>query len=113
MTEEQISSIREEMNYCRRNMVALGNELHKLHKAREQLLEVYFSWKDRFVKLDTKLAMETKLVVLGRGRRSETVDSIETVLKDPDKAKKLIELLRDEIGNGAEQMAPNVPLTNV
>ena len=112
MTDSEISSIREEMNYCRRNMVALGSELHKLHKAREQLLEVYFSWKDRFVELDTKLAMETKRTILGRGRKSETVDSIEAVLRDPDKAKKLIELLRDKIGNEAEQMTPNVPLTN-
>ena len=115
MTEETMSSIKEELRQCRREMVSIGDKLRKLNLARLQLLEAYFGWKDRFDELNMQLALETKLTVVGRGRKSATVDQLEAIMQDPKKAKQLLTLLKED-GNGrfeeAEPLTPNVPLTN-
>lgn len=112
MTEDELASLKRNRQECKDHIVTLQDELHRLDKARKQLLEVYKDWKLRYEELDMQLALETKLTIIEPKKKSS--DPIEKLAKDPNKLQKLIDALSAELlkSKEAKQLTPNVPLTN-
>ena len=103
MTEEEKDLLKETKARSARSMVSIGKELKELAEAKKRLLDMYFDYKRRFEDADMKLALETKLTVVKRGRKSETTDSLEAVLQNKEKVKKLIILLREEVNSCTQE----------
>jgi len=99
MTEDEKLSLEEEMDLCLNHLRFYAAVLDSLNREKEKVWTKYCEWKKRYEDADMKLALETKLTIVKRGRRSETADSLETVLADKEKVKKLIKLLREEVTN--------------
>jgi len=97
MTEGEISSLEEEKNLCLGKLRAYTSTLTDLNRQKEEVWSKYCEWKERYEKADMKLALETKLTVIKKGKGRE--DSLHTILKDKKKVKELIRLLKEELAN--------------
>lgn len=96
MTEEGILSLEEEKSLCLEKLRIYIRELTELNRQRKAIWPEYRKWKKRYEEADMALALEDKLTIVKRGRKSDIADSLEIVLQDKEKVKKLVELLREE-----------------
>lgn len=107
MDEEEKKSLEEEKEKCLQKLWLRKVRLDELTRLLAECRGEYLKWKKKYEEVDMALALEDKLTIVKRGRKSETADSLEAVLKDKEKVKKLMMLLREE----ADELTPNVSFT--
>lgn len=110
MTDEEKKFLRGEKASCFVSLKLVKQQLDKVTLARDGLLNMYEELKKEYEGIDMKLALEDKLTIVGRGRKSSVVDSLENILKDKEKVKQLMTLLSEEMK--AEPLVPKNALTN-
>ena len=89
LTEEDITSLKEEKILCMNHLVPLKDALDTLTRLKNESLEEYHQWKSRYEAADMQLALATKLTVVRRGERSSQKIDINGLLKDKEKVKML------------------------
>ena len=91
LTEEEKDYLREEMIWARENIIFLNKKIsHAINTKNHYELEIH-NWKVRLDRADRKLALEEKLHKI---ESKKDLTPLAKVLRDPDKAKALMELLR-------------------
>ena len=94
LTEAEKETLEEEKVWCRENIKYLNEKLSIITDTRNSILNHTFLWKERYERADRKLAFDTKLIVIEKGKekKESVVRSLEKILEDKDKLKEFIKL---------------------
>ena len=102
LAEEERDYLREEMVWARENIIFLNKKIgHTINTKNHYELEIH-NWKIRLDRADRKLAFDEKLQKI---ETKKDLTPLAKILRDPDKAKALMELLRlakEEVEEDAE-----------
>ena len=91
LTEEEKDILREERIWARENVVYLNSKLNHTVAKKNYYESGLDHWKIRFARADRKLAFDEKLQKIDT---KKDLTPLAKILRDPDKAKALMELLR-------------------
>lgn len=91
-------SLKEELLDIRNRILPIILILEKLDRVRNMHLNKLLSLRSRYAEVDRKLAFATKLTVVNKkSKDKEGTETLESILNDPEKAKKLMTLLKKEM----------------
>lgn len=102
LTEEEKDQLREERAWSRENILFLNQELNLIIDRKNHYELGLYYWRKRLSRADRKLAFDEKLHKI---ESKKDLTPLAKVLRDPDKAKALMELLRlakEEVDEDAE-----------
>ena len=93
LSDEEEMFLREEKIECLSEIKKLTNRYRRICAVKNKTQSRILDLKLRHNEADRKIAIHTKFTVVGRERKSSTVDALQAILKDRDKARRLIEIL--------------------
>ena len=91
LTEEEKDILREEKAWAWENIIFLHSKLNHIIEKKNHYESGLDHWKGRFKRADRKLAFDEKLQKI---ETKKDLTPLAKILRDPDKAKALMELLR-------------------
>ena len=95
LSDEEELFLREEKAYCVDHIKLLHRRLQRIVAVKNKYEFQVSALKFRHNQADRRLADFNKLTKVGKERKSAIVSDLEKVLKDPIKAKALMELLKE------------------
>ena len=97
--DEQVTASKQEKADLRNQMLPIIKVLDKLDKAKGKYMLKLIDLKARYAIADRELAEGTKLTIVDKKTLQESrAISLEELLKDPEKAKQLMKLLKENEG---------------
>ena len=91
LTEEEKDALREEMDWARENILFIQSRFNQIITEKNHYESGLSYWKRRHSRADRKLAFDEKLHKI---ETKKDLTPLAKILRDPDKAKALMELLR-------------------